>query len=66
MTTQHPTKQLHQYHFIVPATSTTAYQQSFFPKTIIKWNNLPSNTYETSSTEVYEYVLNYHKSLSNY
>jgi len=51
LTTQYPTRQLHQYRFIVPATSTTAYQQSYFPKTIIEWNGLSSNMYETSSTE---------------
>ena len=51
LTTQYPTRQFHQYRFIVPATSTTAYQQSYFPKTIIKWNSLSSTMYETSSTE---------------
>jgi len=45
LTTQYPTRQLHQYHYIVPATSTTAHQQSYFPKTIIEWNSLPSNMY---------------------
>jgi len=28
------------------------------PKTIIEWNSLPSNMYETSSTENFEFELN--------
>jgi len=36
LTTQYPTRQFHQYRFIIPATSMTAYQQSYFPKTIIE------------------------------
>ena len=49
--TQYPTRHLHQYQFILPAISTTAYQQSFFLKTIKQWNNLPDNIIESSSIQ---------------
>ena len=48
---QYPTRRLHQHHFILPFISTTAYQQSFFPKTIKQWNSLPNDVIESSSVE---------------
>lgn len=51
LTTYYPTRKLHHCHFITPATSTTAYQQSFFPKTLKEWNNLPINIIEASTTK---------------
>ena len=41
MSTQYPTRNDHPFHFILPYTSTTYYKQSFFPRTIKQWNNLP-------------------------
>ena len=35
LTTQYPTRQLHQYRFIVPATSTTVYQQSYLRELLL-------------------------------
>ena len=49
--TQYPTRHFHQHHYILPSISTTAYQQSFFPKTIKQWNNLPKDVIESSSVE---------------
>ena len=49
--TQYPTRQLHQYHFIIPTISTTAYHQSFFPKTVKEWNNIPISIIENSSSQ---------------
>ena len=49
--TQYPTRHLHQQHFILPAISTTAYQQSFFLKNIKQWNNLPDNIIDSSSIQ---------------
>ena len=51
LTTQYPTRHLHQYHFILPSISTTAYQQSFFLKTIKQQNNLLNGVIEFSSVE---------------
>ena len=40
LSTQYPTRQHHSKHFIIPSNSTTAYQKSFYPRTIRDWNDL--------------------------
>ena len=57
ITTQYPTRQHHQKHFIIPAISTTAYQQSFFPRTVKEWNSLPTNVIEIRPTEQFSKAL---------
>jgi len=39
--TQYPTRQMHQHHSIIPASSTLLYQKSFSPNTLRDWNDLP-------------------------
>ena len=51
MPTQYPTRHHHSKHFIIPSNSTTAYQQSFYPKTIRDWNGLPIAAIETKDTQ---------------
>ena len=36
------TRQYHPQHFILPNSSTTAYQNSYFSRTINEWNDLPT------------------------
>ena len=36
-----PTRQYHHLHYILPTSSTTAYQNSYFSRTINEWNILP-------------------------
>jgi len=43
------TRQFHPLHFMVPWSSTTYYQMSFFPKTIRDWNKLPHRVIESDS-----------------
>ena len=38
-------------HFIIPSNFTAAYQQSFYPRTIREWNNLPIAIMETIDIE---------------
>jgi len=47
------TCQFHPLHFIVPTTSTTNYQMSYFSKTIKDWNNLPHTYIECDSLQVF-------------
>ena len=49
--TQYPTRRHHGKHFIIPSNSTAAYQQSFYPRTIREWNNLPIAIIETIDIE---------------
>ena len=46
------TRQYHQYHFILPTTSTTAYQKSFFSRTAQDWNSLPQFLIDSDSFSV--------------
>jgi len=39
----------HPKHFILPDSSTYAHQNSFYPKTLRNWNNLPSNMIELNN-----------------
>jgi len=47
------TRQFPPLHFIVPTTSTTNYQMSYFPKTIKDWNNLSHTYIECDSLQVF-------------
>ena len=49
--TQYPKRRHHGKHFIIPSNSTAAYQQSFYPRTIREWNNLPIVIIETTDIE---------------
>ena len=49
--TSYPTRLHHQYRYIIPPTRTLAYQQSYFPRTIKQWNNLPNHIIDTESLE---------------
>ena len=40
------TRLYHPKHFILPNSFTYVHQNSFYPKTLRDWNNLPSNTIE--------------------
>ena len=55
--TSYPTRQLHTYRYIIPSISTTSYQQSFFPKSIKQWNNLPSDCIGIRSFEHFNITL---------
>ena len=55
--TSYPTRQLHAYRYIIPSISTTSYQQSFFPKSIKQWNNLPNDCISIRSFEHFNRTL---------
>ena len=42
-------RQVHPLHLVVPWSTTTYYQMSFFPKTIQDWNKLPHRIIESES-----------------
>ena len=43
------TRQYHPSHFVLPCSSTTLYQHSYFTRTIKDWNSLPTAIIETNS-----------------
>ena len=43
------TRQYHPSHFVLPCSSTTSYQHSYFTRTIKDWNSLPTAIIETNS-----------------
>ena len=49
--TTYPTRLHHQYSYITPPTRTLAYQQSYFPRTIKQWNNLPNHIIDIETIE---------------
>ena len=53
------TRQFHHHHFILPLTSTTAYQKSFFSRTVQEWNSLPQSfidlDFDSFSTNISSY-----------
>ena len=57
MSTQYPTRNDHPFHFILPYTSTTYYKQSFFPRTIKQWNNLPLSIINSTSLSTFSLSL---------
>ena len=38
LSTSGPTRNYHQYHYIIPSARTSFYQNSFYPRTIKEWN----------------------------
>ena len=56
--TQYPTRNDHPYHYILPHTSSTYYQQSFFAWTIKEWNNLPLSVINSDSSLTFSLSLN--------
>ena len=51
LSTSYPTRNYHQYHYIIPSARTSFYQNSFYPRTIKEWNLLPINIIETSNLQ---------------
>jgi len=49
--TTYPTR-LH--HLIIPPTRTLAYQQSYFPRTVKQWNNLPNYIFNIETIEQFD------------
>ena len=47
------TRHHHPLHFITPQTNTDNYKYSFFPRTICKWNNLPTSIIELPTLELF-------------
>ena len=45
------TRLYHPHRFILPNSSTYAYQQSFFSRSIKDWNNLPSSIIESNNID---------------
>ena len=52
-TTNKPTRYCHPLHIIIPFTSTSAYQASFFPRTIKDWNILPESLIEINNNNLF-------------
>ena len=48
-----PTRQYHHLHYILPTSSTTPYQNSYFSRTINEWNILPTDTIEIADTDLF-------------
>ena len=53
VTTTYATCHQHPLHFVTPSVRTNFYKHSFFPKTIRDWNNLPTETIESSSLQLF-------------
>ena len=51
-TTRH-TRHHHPLHFIHPSANTTAYQNSYFPRTIIDWNSLSTSLIEITDKKLF-------------
>ena len=47
-----PTRQYHHLHYILRTSSTTAYQNSYFSRTVNEWNILPTDTIEIADTDL--------------
>ena len=52
--TTRPTRQYHPLHYILPHSSTTAYQSSYFSRTLNEWNMLPKNLIEVIDTDIFK------------
>ena len=60
------TRSHHHLHLIQRQTNTTAYQQSFFPRTIKDWNHLPTNIIEIQNLGTFQTQLfNFYSQLGN-
>ena len=53
MSTSYATRHHHPLHFMTPSLRTNSYKFSFFPRTICDWNNLPIDTIESSSLQLF-------------
>lgn len=54
---KHPlrtTRNFHELRYTNPQTSSDVYKYSFFPRTIVEWNMLPSEILETTSTNIFK------------
>jgi len=47
------TRSYHPLRYIIPSSSTTLYQHSFFSRAITEWNTLPLNIIETSDHDTF-------------
>ena len=47
------TRQYHPLHYILPYSATTAYQNSYFSRTIKDWNTLPIHLIEIEDTDIF-------------
>ena len=61
--TRRNTRSHHHLHLIQRQINTTAYQQSFFPRTIKDWNHLPTNVieiqnFDTFQTQLFNFIAN--------
>ena len=52
------TRLYHPKRFILPNSFTNAHQNSFYPKTLRDWNNLPSNIIELNNIDLFTELLN--------
>ena len=62
--TQRPTRNHHPLHLIQPQTLTSAYQQSFYPRTVKEWNSLPTSIIEITDNNLFCTTL--HNHIANY
>jgi len=53
LNTTYPTRHYHPLHFEILSTRTNNYKCSYYPKCIHDWNNLPINTTESQSLELF-------------
>ena len=51
--TQYPTRHHHPNHFIHPSSHTSYYQKSFFPRTIVEWNDLPPAVIDSTNIDIF-------------
>ena len=56
--TQFHTRQHHSNHFMLPQATLNSYKNSFYPRTIKDWNNLPIYIIEAGDTDTFTYLLN--------
>ena len=59
-TSTHNTRYYHPLHYMIPWSSTSYYQMSFFPKTIRDWNSLPHQIIESESVNIFSHRLSRH------
>ena len=49
----YPTRHHHPFHFEIPFARIDHYKFSYYPKSIRDWNNLPTDTIESQSLQVF-------------
>ena len=55
--TNFPTRNHHQYHYIIPSARTSSYQNSFYPRTIKEWNQLSISVIEANNFQLFSLYL---------